>query len=162
MPDHATTEAVAWSTLPDAELVALARRGQRGAFRELMQRCNQRLFRVARAVVRDDAEAEDVVQEAYTHAFAGLSTFRGESSLSTWLTRIVLNEATGRLRKRRPSVDIAPFPATPQEDSRVVSFPHRFGSEDPAAAAARAQLRRPPEHANPQLPAAFHPVFVEP
>src|SRR3546814_3607516 len=54
MPDRATTETVAWSTLPDAELVALARRGQRGAFRELMQRCNQRLFRVARAVVRDD------------------------------------------------------------------------------------------------------------
>src|SRR3546814_4775842 len=64
MPDRATIETVAWSTLPDAELVALARRGQRGAFRELMQRCNQRLFRVARAVVRDDAEAEDVVQEA--------------------------------------------------------------------------------------------------
>src|SRR3546814_12381325 len=64
MPDRATTETVAWSTLPDAELVALARRGQRGAFRELMQRCNQRLFRVARAVVSDDAEAEDVGQEA--------------------------------------------------------------------------------------------------
>src|SRR3546814_8680399 len=141
MPDRATTETVAWSTLPDAELVALARRGQRGAFRELMRRCNQRLFRVARAVVRDDAEAEDVVQEAYTHAFAGLSTFRGESSLSTWLTRIVLNEANGRLRKRRPSVDIATFEATPQADSRVLSFPNRFGREDPAAAAAPDQLR---------------------
>src|SRR3546814_11021602 len=82
MPDHATTEAVAWSTLPDAELVALARRGQRGAFRELMQRCNQRLFRVARAVVRDDAEAEDVVPAAYPHAFPGLYTFRRPSSLS--------------------------------------------------------------------------------
>ncbi|HEY9541381.1 MAG TPA: RNA polymerase sigma factor, partial [Luteimonas sp.] len=156
----ATTEAVAWSTLPDAELVALARRGQRGAFRELMQRCNQRLFRVARAVVRDDAEAEDVVQEAYTHAFAGLSTFRGESSLSTWLTRIVLNEANGRLRKRRPSVDIATFEATPQEDSRVVSFPNRFGSEDPAAAAARAQIRGLLEHAIDELPEAFRLVFV--
>src|SRR3546814_12035234 len=70
-------------------------------------------------VVRDDAEAEDVVQEAYTHAFAGLSTFRGESSLSTWLTRIVLNEANGRLRRRRPSVDIATFEATPQEIGRA-------------------------------------------
>src|SRR3546814_7241522 len=149
MPDHATTEAVAWSTLPDAELVALARRGQRGAFRELMQRCNQRLFRVARAVVRDDAEAEDVVQEAYTHAFAGLSTFRGESSLSTWLTRIVLNVANGRLRKRRPSVDIATSEATPQEASRVVTFPYRFGTAEPPAAAARAPHRgqtAPPHH----------------
>src|SRR3546814_18401287 len=88
MPDRATTETVAWSTLPDAELVALARRGQRGAFRELMQRCNQRLFRVARAVVRDDAQAEDVVQEAYTHAFAGLSSLRGESSLRSEERRV--------------------------------------------------------------------------
>src|SRR3546814_16581057 len=111
-------------------------------------------------VVRDDAEAEDVVQEAYTHAFAGLSTFRGESSLSTWLTRIVLNEANGRLRRRRPSVDIATFEATPQEDSRVVSFPNRFGSEDPAAAAARAQNRGLLEHAIDELPDAFRPVFV--
>src|SRR5690606_31170146 len=147
MPDRATTEAIAWSTVPDAELVAMAQRGRRGAFRELMQRCNQRLFRVARAVVRDDAEAEDVVQEAYTHAFASLSTFRGESSLSTWLTRIVLNEANGRLRQRRPRIDIATFEATPQEDSRVVSFPTRFGSEDPAAAAARTQIRGLIEHA---------------
>src|SRR3546814_3214357 len=83
--------------------------------------CNQRLFRVARAVVRDDAEAEDVVQEAYTHAFAGLSTFRGESSLSTWLTRIVLNEANGRLRRRRPSVDIATFEATDRQSTRLNS-----------------------------------------
>src|SRR3546814_16402836 len=96
-----------------------------------MQVCNQSLFRVARAVVRDDAEAEDVVQEAYTHAFAGLSTFRGESSLSTWLTHIVLTEANGRLRKRRPSVDIATFEAPPPEDSSVVSFPNRFGRADP-------------------------------
>ncbi|MFC3717478.1 RNA polymerase sigma factor [Luteimonas soli] len=160
MPDRAATEAIAWSTLPDAELVALAQRGQRGAFRELMQRCNQRLFRVARAVVRDDAEAEDVVQEAYTHAFAALSTFRGESSLSTWLTRIVLNEANGRLRRRRPSVDIATFEATPQEDSRVVSFPNRFGNEDPAAAAARAQIRGLIEHAIDDLPDAFRIVFI--
>src|SRR5690606_21958108 len=147
MPDRATTQAVAWSTMPDPELVAMAQRGQRGAFRELMQRCNQRLFRVARAVVRDDAEAEDVVQEAYTHAFAHLATFRGEASASTWLTRIVLNEANGRLRRRRPSVDIATFEASAQEDSRVISFPSPTGSEDPVASAARAQIRELLEHA---------------
>src|SRR3546814_15541012 len=101
-----------------------------------MQVCNQSLFRDARAGVRHDAEAEDVVQEAYTHAFAGLSTFRGESSLSTWLTRIVLTEATGRLRTRRTSVDIATSKATPTEYSRVGYFPNLFGSQDTAAAAA--------------------------
>src|SRR3546814_18057098 len=115
MPDHATTEAVAWSTLPDAELVALARRGQRGAFRELMQRCNQRLSRVARAAVRDDAEAEDVVQEAYTHAFAARSTFRSESSLSTCLPRLMLQEPNGPLHKRRPRVQIPPVQAPPTQ-----------------------------------------------
>jgi RNA polymerase sigma-70 factor (ECF subfamily) len=156
----ATTHHIAWSGLPDADLVALARQGQREAFRHLMQRFNQRLFRVARAVVRNDAEAEDVVQEAYTHAFAGLSTFRGEASLSTWLTRIVLNEANGRLRQRRPQVDIAMLEAEPQEDPRVVAFPSRFGSEDPAAAAARAQIRGLLEHAIDELPEAFRIVFI--
>ena len=156
----ATAESVAWATLPDAELVAFAQQGRREAFRHLMQRCNQRLFRVARAVVRDDAEAEDVVQEAYTHAFAKLSTFRGEASLSTWLTRIVLNEANGRLRQRRPSVDIATFEATPQEDTRVIAFPSRFGSEDPAAAAARTQIRGLIERAIDELPEAFRIVFI--
>jgi len=158
--DRATIEATAWNALADAELVELAQRGQRGAFRELMQRCNQRLFRVARAVLRDDAEAEDVVQEAYTHAFAHLATFRGEASASTWLTRIVLNEANGRLRRRRPSVDIATFEASAQEDSRVISFPSPTGSEDPVASAARAQIRELLEHAIDDLPEGFRVVFI--
>src|SRR5690606_37091848 len=155
MPDRATTQTVDWSALPDADLVALARQGRHGAFRQLMQRCNQRLFRVARAVVRDDAEAEDVVQEAYTHAFAHLATFRGEASVSTWLTRIVLNEANGRLRRRHPSIDIATFEATVQEDPRVIAFPSRAGAADPAAAAARAQVRGLLEHAIDALPEGF-------
>lgn len=160
MSDRTAIQTTDWSAMDEAELVARVQQAQRGAFRELMQRCNQRLFRVARAVVRDDAEAEDVVQEAYTHAFARLSTFRGEASLSTWLTRIVLNEANGRLRKRRPSVDIATFEAAPPDDSRVVSFPGRFGSEDPATATARAQIRGLIEHAIDELPDAFRIVFI--
>src|SRR3546814_16031406 len=98
MPDRATTEAVAWSTLPDAELVALARRGQRGAFRELMQRCNHRLLRVARAVVRDDAEAADVGPGDNRHAVAGLSPFPGASPTSNRSQRLVPTEGNGRLR----------------------------------------------------------------
>ena len=89
--------------LGDAELVELARRQNGAAFGLIMQRNNRRLFRVARAIVKDDSEAEDVVQEAYLAAFASLGKFRGEASLATWLTRITLNEALGRLRRQRPN-----------------------------------------------------------
>src|SRR5262245_29595168 len=93
--------------LGDLELVQLARQRDGGAFRIIMQRHNQRLYRIARAVTGNDSEAEDVVQEGYIRAFTGLDKFRGDSSLATWLSRIVLNEALGRLRSRRPTVDLA-------------------------------------------------------
>ena len=100
------TRSVNLDALGDAELAQLASQRHGGAFRTIMQRNNRRLFRVARSVMRNDSEAEDVVQEAYVRAFANLAKFRGESSLTTWLSRIVLNEALGRLRGRRPSVDL--------------------------------------------------------
>lgn len=90
----------------DEELVALARQGGENAIRALIKRNNQRLFRIARAVTRDDAEAEDVVQEAYVRAFTRLESFKGESLFSTWLTKIALNEAITRIRKRRPSGEL--------------------------------------------------------
>jgi RNA polymerase sigma-70 factor, ECF subfamily len=76
------------NALDDGELVHLALHRDRGAFRVIIQRHNRRLYRVARAVTGDDSEAEDVVQEAYLHAFANLDNFRGDSRLTTWLTRI--------------------------------------------------------------------------
>lgn len=160
MPNATIAEIVDWPSLEEAELVARAQQGECEAFRHLMQRNNQRLFRVARGVVRDDAEAEDVVQEAYVLAFARLSTFRGDAALSTWLTRIVLNEAYARLRRQRPSVDIEALAQCAPGDHRVVAFPSRFGSEDPAAAASRAQVRRLLEDAIDALPEAFRIVFV--
>lgn len=138
-PDN--TSALDYASLQDAVLVGLVRRGDRDAFHRIMRRCNQRLFRVARGVVVDDAEAEDIVQEAYVHAFEKLATFRGDASLLTWLTRIVLNEAYGRLRQRRPTVSVERIEASQTDVGRVVLFPAKFGSEDPAAAAARQQVR---------------------
>ncbi|HEX5957113.1 MAG TPA: sigma-70 family RNA polymerase sigma factor, partial [Hyphomicrobiaceae bacterium] len=105
-------------TLDDAELVQLARRGNGDAFRIIMQRNNRRLYRVARSVVKDDSEAEDVVQEAYVRAFGSLGRFRGDSSLATWLSRIALNEALGRLRSRRPTVDLAVLDGEPVGTSK--------------------------------------------
>lgn len=160
MPQSHDVRARDYAALEDADLVALVRGGDRQAFRHVMRRSNQRLFRVARGVLNNDDEAEDVVQEAYVHAYEKLATFRGEASLLTWLTRIVLNEAYGRLRHRRPTVDIEQIEAAQAEGGRVLAFPSRFGSEDPAAAAAREQMRHLLERAVDELPEPFRIVFV--
>lgn len=149
-----------YAALDDGVLVALVQGGDRGAFRQIMQRCNQRVYRVVRGVVDDDAEAEDVVQEAYVRAYEKIGDFRGDASIATWLTRIALNEAYGRLRRRRHTVEIEHVDALVQVSGRVVMFPNRFGGEDPAAAAAREQLRHMLECAVDGLPEAFRIVFV--
>ena len=151
--------AIDYLGLPESELVAYARAGDRQAFRAIMKRCNQRLFRIARAVVRDEAEAEDVLQEAYTRAFSAIATFRGEAGIATWLTRIVLNEAHGRLRRRKLSVDLDQVEAA-QESAQVLNFPGMTKSENPEADAARAQIRRILERAVDALPEAFRLVFI--
>lgn len=146
--------------LGEAELVRLAQAGDGEAFRAIMQRGNQRLFRVARGVVRDDGEAEDVLQEAYVRAFAAIGGFRGEAGVMTWLTRIVLNEARGRLRKRRPMVGLEQIEAAQMDGAQVIPFPNAFGSTSPEADAARAQIRGLIEHAVDDLPEAFRMVFI--
>ena len=85
--------------------MGLARARDEAAVRAITRRYNRRLFRVARSILRDDAEAEDVVQETYVRAFTGLDMFRGDAAFGTWITRIAMNEALGRLRRRRPTVD---------------------------------------------------------
>jgi RNA polymerase sigma-70 factor (ECF subfamily) len=151
--------AIDYLGLPESELVDHARAGDRQAFRAIMKRCNQRLFRIARAVLRDEVEAEDVLQEAYTRAFSAIATFRGEAGVATWLTRIVLNEAHGRLRRRRLTVDLNQVEAA-QESAQVLNFPGMTKSEDPEADAARAQIRRILERAVDALPEPFRLVFI--
>ena len=83
----------------DGALLTALRQGQAGAFEQLMRRYNRLLFRAARGVVHDDAEAQDVVQEAWIKAFTGLRDFRGEASLATWLTRIAVHQALTQQRR---------------------------------------------------------------
>ena len=146
--------------LPEADLVQLAQAGDGDAFRVIMQRGNQRLFRVARGVMRDDAEAEDVLQEAYVRAFSAIGRFRGEAGVMTWLTRIVLNEARGRLRRRRPTVGLEQIEAAQMDGARVIPFPNANAAASPEADAARAQIRGVIEHAVDELPDAFRMVFI--
>jgi RNA polymerase sigma-70 factor (ECF subfamily) len=148
-----------YAALPEAELIAYVKAGHRDAFAALMRRGNQRLFRVARSIVRDESEAEDVLQEAYVTAFAKIAEFRGEASIFTWLTRIVINEARGRLRKRRKTVQLSELDAGRAEAGRVLVFPTAC-SGDPERNAARAEARRLLERAVDELPEPFRLVFV--
>ena len=95
------------AALDDDELVFLVRQGNAFAFRIILKRNNQRLYRLARSLLKDEFEAEDAMQETYLRAFANLSDFRGDSGIWTWLTRIMLNETLGRLRRRRTMIDLA-------------------------------------------------------
>jgi RNA polymerase sigma-70 factor (ECF subfamily) len=97
------------ATLSDEEVVVRVLAGDTSLFEILMRRYNQRLFRVARGILADDAEAEDVMQEAYVRAFRELAGFRGEARFSTWLTRIACHEALARARKRRRLVPLFPM-----------------------------------------------------
>src|SRR5262245_31859240 len=93
--------AVVPSSMTDAEIVNRVRAGDRALFEILMRRHNQRVYRAARAVVKDERDVEDVMQQAYVNAFTHLHQFEERSQFSTWLTRIALNEAFGRRRKLR-------------------------------------------------------------
>jgi RNA polymerase sigma-70 factor (ECF subfamily) len=148
-------------TLSDAELVELARQGGENAIRTLIERNNQRLFRAARSVLRNDSEAEDVVQETYVKAFTVLKSFRGEASFSTWLTRITLNEAVSRLRRRRKNSDLEALDQAVSADAGLVSlFPLSLVPLPADTEAARSEMRQMLETAIDGLPEGFRTVFV--
>lgn len=155
-----TSEAISDAS-SDQRLVVLARHGNERAVRVLVRRYNQQLFRVARGVVRDDGEAEDVVQAAYVHAFTSLGGYRGESSFSTWLTRIALNEAYGRLRRRRPTVELSEVEAVDvSEGGRLLMFSITQGPANPENEAGREQVRQVLERAIEAIPESFRLVLI--
>jgi RNA polymerase sigma-70 factor (ECF subfamily) len=140
-------------------LVRRALEREPGAFRAIMTANNRRLYRLARSIAGNDSEAEDILQEAYLHAFARLDSFRGESALATWLSRIVINEALGRLRKARRSLaEHLPEGTLPQ--ATIIQFPLHAGSSDPEKSMAQRQILEMVERAMDALPEMFRTVFV--
>jgi RNA polymerase sigma-70 factor (ECF subfamily) len=145
----------------DAALVGRVRGKDQAAFEMLMRRYNGRLFRVARAIVKDDAEAEDVLQDAYLDAYRHIGGFRGQSHVATWLTRIVINHALMRLRRHRRDRVVVPFARDEAHDNEGVenTVPDRT-TESPTAATLRGEIRRLLERRIDELPVAFRTVFV--
>jgi RNA polymerase sigma-70 factor, ECF subfamily len=144
-----TDQRAEWLALSDDEVVRLVLAGDERLFEALMRRYNQRLFRVARAVVKDDAEAEDVMQHAYVQAYAHLGQFEGRARFSTWLTRIALYEALARVRKSRRA------PGGREQADDV-----RSPGPDPEQQALHGEARALLESTIAALPPAYRAVFV--
>jgi len=146
----------------DAEAALLERilAGDNAAFAELMRRYNRRLYRVARSVLRDDTEAEDALQDAYLQAYRALPGFRGQSSLGTWLTRIVVNAALAHRRKTARLAEVIELSADPIMDESPSPTHSSEESGQPERAALRAQTRRLIEAKIDNLPDSFRTVFV--
>jgi RNA polymerase sigma-70 factor (ECF subfamily) len=123
-----------------------------------MREHNRMLFRTARAILRDDAEAEDALQEAYVQAYHSFGSFRGEAKVSTWLARIVANEALMRLRKQARRAEILPLqPAAAQEMEQVSDTDM---DKSPEASAERKEMRRLLEVQIDALPDSYRTVFM--
>jgi len=124
-----------------------------------MRDYNQRLFRVARSILRDDADAEDALQDAYVQAYRKLGDFRGDAELSTWLTRIVINQALMRVRRRRRDQAVVPFDRHGDDGSKALDVADET-AESPSDAALRGEVRKAIERRIDELPEAFRTVFV--
>jgi len=152
--------AVVYSTLSDPELAQRITAGDRNAFEPLMRRHNQMLYRTARSILKDDAEAEDAVQEGYLLAFRAIGEFRGDAKLSTWLVRIVANEAIARFRKRRRSAEVIQLDGDSTTEHEPEDSMSESKPEQPEQSARRAETRRLLEASIDELPDAFRTVFV--
>ena len=148
------------SILADEEIVKRVRRGEPALFEVLMRRHNRRLYRVARAVVKDEQEVEDVMQQAYINAFTHLHQFEERSQFSTWLTRITLNEAFGRRRKMRRAASMAGAPSNIDENPGEIMDSITSAQPDPERQAYAQELRSVLEEAVDALPETYRTVFM--
>jgi len=147
--------------LSDTEIASRIAAGDVLILQQVMRRYNQTLYRTARSILKDDAEAEDAVQDAYVLAYHAMNRYRGDAKLSTWLIRIVVNEALGRIRKRRRQAEVIDLNGDLDhiEQSSEASEGDMH-THSPERAALRAETRRLIEDKINQLPDAFRTVFV--
>ncbi|MBL0424454.1 RNA polymerase sigma factor [Ramlibacter alkalitolerans] len=153
------TEAVR-QELDDVTLAQRVQAGSAGAFELLMRRYNQRLYRLARSMLRDAADAEDAVQDAYLAAYQAMGTFRGEASLATWLSRVVVNQCLARMRRQARRDNIIPMVSMGGPDEQEAPVMPADEKDTPDRALLRAELRAVLERKLDELPESFRTVFV--
>lgn len=146
------------AAIGDTELIRRALARDEAAVRAIITMNNRRLYRLARGILRNDSEAEDVVQETYVRAFTHLEDFRGDSSLATWLSRIAMNEALGRLRRQRPGIEWSSLPEGTLE-AQIIQFP-LASTGDPEKSMAQREIQHFVERAIDELPEPFRLVFI--
>jgi RNA polymerase sigma-70 factor (ECF subfamily) len=156
---------LAASRLSDQDLARRIAAGDEAAFEQLMRFFNRRLYRLARTTLKHDGDAEDALQEAYLQAFRAIGQFRGEASLGTWLSQLVMNECLSRLRRQaRRDVIAAMVHNGPADDGELadaeIDAMDAPLAERPEDALARAQMRALIERKLDELPEAFSTVFV--
>lgn len=153
--------AIDYDALDDLGLVRRVLARDAGAARHLLTANNQRLYRAAWSILGNRAEAEEAVQDGYMKAFAAMPAFKGEAKLSTWLTRIVVNEALDRRRrKKRQSALLEERGVAVIDDYREALMQGSYTDRTPEQAAMRRELGKLMERAVRGLPEAFRPVFV--
>lgn len=147
--------------MPDGDLAVRVHAGDHAAFRLLMRRYNQTMYRTARSILRDDAEAEDAVQEAYLQAYRSIGAWRGEAKLSTWLVRIVVNESLMRRRRRNRGAEVISLDGeTAGEKAAAEASMQEEAPDQPEREALRSETRRLIEANIDKLPDAFRTVFM--
>jgi RNA polymerase sigma-70 factor, ECF subfamily len=149
MAPHAAKQTAPATNDTEQAQRALAR--DAGAFRAIMQTHNRCLYRIARSILRNNADAEDAVQEAYVLAFTKLENYRGEGTLKSWLSRIVINESFGRMRQRHSSIDLATLERQ-QGEAQIIQFPQSTPNDDPEQTMAQRQIMHLVEQATDNLP----------
>jgi len=145
--------------MSDRQVVDRVLQGDGASFELIMRRHNRRLYRIARGILRNEAEAEDAVQEAYVRAFEKLEDYRGTGPLSAWLARIAVNEALGRLRRSDPAAGLSLDDPEHQEETNFMAE-LSFAGPSPEQDAARGEFRRLLETAIDALPDAYRLVFI--
>lgn len=159
MPATSKPAARPEADLDEDDLVRAAQARQPDAIRTIVKRYNRRLYRLARAILRNDAEAEGALQKSYLRAFAAIGAFRGEATLATWLSRITINEALGRLRSQRRRANLNVAVAEP-EPAQIIPFPLAASADDPERSMAQRQILELVERASDNLPEVYRVVFV--